>query len=59
VIQVLEESKLVDLDRPVRDFVGVAGRLAAEIDGDAICWIHYMVVFPHQDLEDLVTVGQG
>lgn len=59
LLQIAQEAKLIDLDRPVGQFVGIAGRLADEFDGNLICWTHYMFIVPGgPKFEDIVGFEQ-
>ena len=52
-VEILQQSKLVDLNQTVGSVVGLASRLE-DIDGYAICWLHYVLIGPGPRFEDVV-----
>jgi hypothetical protein len=44
VIEFLQKSNLVNLDRPVSEVVGAVSTIADDIDGHLICWRAYVLI---------------
>ncbi len=44
-VEFLEATRLVDLDRPIGEVLSNVSKLA-DLDGDLICWWHYILIRP-------------
>jgi hypothetical protein len=59
-VEFLEATRLVDLDRPLGDVLSNVSKLA-DLDGDLICWWHYILIRPGpwQRLEEIRQFERG